>query len=46
MEEMSWRFCPSCGKVIGKGVSICPNCKQSADSRSANALERMLIYIN
>lgn len=34
MKEMSWRFCPSCGKVIGKDVSICPNCKQSTQGEN------------
>ena len=30
MKEMSWSFCPKCGKVIGKGISVCPICGYSS----------------
>ena len=33
MKEMSWSFCPKCGKVIGKGVSVCPNCGYSSKGK-------------
>lgn len=31
---MTWRFCPNCGKVIGKDISICPHCKQSTQEEA------------
>lgn len=34
MKEMSWSFCPKCGKVIAKGVSVCPNCGYSSEGKA------------
>lgn len=34
MKEMSWSFCPQCGKVIAKGVGVCPNCGYSSEGEA------------